>query len=259
MATRDDSLIQVHDLKKHYHRGAIKALDGVTVDINKGDVMVVIGPSGSGKSTFLRSLNLLEEPTGGEIIFNGVDITKKKYKDASGKTVKLDIDALRQKMGMVFQHFNLFPHKTILENMTLAPMKVRGVSKEEAEKKALELLDRVGLKDRADAYPIQLSGGQKQRVAIVRALAMEPEVMLFDEPTSALDPEMVGEVLDVMKELAQEGMTMVVVTHEMGFAREVGNRVLFMADGQLIEQGTPEDIFENPTNPRLKEFLSKVL
>lgn len=259
MATRDDSLIQVHDLKKHYHRGAIKALDGVTVDINKGDVMVVIGPSGSGKSTFLRSLNLLEEPTGGEIIFNGVDITKKKYKDASGKTVKLDIDKLRQKMGMVFQHFNLFPHKTILENMTLAPMKVRGVSKEEAEKKALELLDRVGLKDRADAYPIQLSGGQKQRVAIVRALAMEPEVMLFDEPTSALDPEMVGEVLDVMKELADEGMTMVVVTHEMGFAREVGNRVLFMADGQLIEQGTPEDIFENPTNPRLKEFLSKVL
>ena len=259
MATRDDSLIQVHDLKKHYHRGAIKALDGVTVDINKGDVMVVIGPSGSGKSTFLRSLNLLEEPTGGEIIFNGVDITKKKYKDDSGKTVKLDIDKLRQKMGMVFQHFNLFPHKTILENMTLAPMKVRGVSKEEAEKKALELLDRVGLKDRADAYPIQLSGGQKQRVAIVRALAMEPEVMLFDEPTSALDPEMVGEVLDVMKELAEEGMTMVVVTHEMGFAREVGNRVLFMADGQLIEQGTPEDIFENPTNPRLKEFLSKVL
>ena len=259
MATRDDSLIQVHDLKKHYHRGAIKALDGVTVDINKGDVMVVIGPSGSGKSTFLRSLNLLEEPTDGEIIFNGVDITKKKYKDASGKTVKLDIDSLRQKMGMVFQHFNLFPHMTILENMTLAPMKVKGVSKEEAEKKALELLDRVGLKDRADAYPIQLSGGQKQRVAIVRALAMEPEVMLFDEPTSALDPEMVGEVLDVMKELAKEGMTMVVVTHEMGFAKEVGNRVLFMADGTLIEHGTPEEIFDNPTNPRLMEFLSKVL
>ena len=259
MATRDDSLIQVHDLKKHYHRGAIKALDGVTVDINKGDVMVVIGPSGSGKSTFLRSLNLLEEPTGGEIIFNGVDITKKKYKDASGKTVKLDIDKLRQKMGMVFQHFNLFPHKTILENMTLAPMKVRGVSKEEAEKKALELLDRVGLKDRADAYPIQLSGGQKQRVAIVRALAMEPEVMLFDEPTSALDPEMVGEVLDVMKELAHEGMTMVVVTHEMGFAKEVGNRVLFMADGKLLEEGTPEEIFDHPKHERLKEFLAKVL
>ncbi|MDY5022326.1 MAG: amino acid ABC transporter ATP-binding protein [Blautia sp.] len=258
MATRD-SLIQVKNLKKHYHRGAIKALDGVSVDINPGDVMVVIGPSGSGKSTFLRSLNLLEEPTDGEIIFDGVDITKKKYKDASGKTVKLDIDGLRQKMGMVFQHFNLFPHMTILENMTLAPIKVKGISQAEAEKKALALLDRVGLRDRADAYPIQLSGGQKQRVAIVRALAMEPEVMLFDEPTSALDPEMVGEVLDVMKELAKEGMTMVVVTHEMGFAREVGNRVLFMADGMLIEQGTPKEIFEQPSNPRLKEFLSKVL
>ena len=258
MAT-SDSLIQVRDLKKHYHRGTIKALDGVTVDINKGDVMVVIGPSGSGKSTFLRSLNLLEEPTHGEIIFNGVDITKKKYKDASGKTVKIDIDGLRQKMGMVFQHFNLFPHMTILDNMTLAPIKVKGVSKEEAEKKAMELLGRVGLADRANAYPIQLSGGQKQRVAIVRALAMEPDVMLFDEPTSALDPEMVGEVLDVMKELAKEGMTMVVVTHEMGFAREVGNRVLFMADGKLLEDGTPADIFENPTNPRLQEFLSKVL
>ena len=249
MAT-SDSLIQVKNLKKHYHRGAIKALDGVTADINKGDVMVVIGPSGSGKSTFLRSLNLLEEPTDGEIIFNGVDITKKKYKDASGKTVKLDIDGLRQKMGMVFQHFNLFPHMTILDNMTLAPMKVKGVSKEDAEKKALELLERVGLADRAGAYPIQLSGGQKQRVAIVRALAMEPEVMLFDEPTSALD---------VMKELAKEGMTMVVVTHEMGFAREVGNRVLFMADGKLLVDGTPTEIFDNPTNPRLQEFLSKVL
>ena len=256
MAT-SDSLIQVRNLKKHYHRGAIKALDGVTADINKGDVMVVIGPSGSGKSTF-RSLNSLE-PTDGEIIFNGVDITKKKYVDASGKKVKLDIDSLRQKMGMVFQHFNLFPHMTILDNMTLAPMKVKGVSKEEAEKKALELLDRVGLADRANAYPIQLSGGQKQRVAIVRALAMEPDVMLFDEPTSALDPEMVGEVLDVMKELAKEGMTMVVVTHEMGFAREVGNRVLFMADGKLLVDGTPEEIFENPMNPRLQEFLSKVL
>ena len=238
MATRD-SLIQVTDLKKHYKMGTIKALDGVTTTINKGDVMVVIGPSGSGKSTFLRSLNLLEEPTGGSIIFEGVDITKKKYKNAQGKTVKLDIDALRQKMGMVFQHFNLFPHMTILENMVLAPMKVRGMSREEAEKKARALLDRVGLADRADAYPIQLSGGQKQRVAIVRALAMEPEVMLFDEPTSALDPEMVGEVLDVMKELAKEGMTMVCVTHEMGFAREVGNRVLFMADGKLLEEGTP--------------------
>ena len=258
MATRD-SLIQVTDLKKHYKMGTIKALDGVTTTINKGDVMVVIGPSGSGKSTFLRSLNLLEEPTGGSIIFEGVDITKKKYKNAQGKTVKLDIDALRQKMGMVFQHFNLFPHMTILENMVLAPTKVRGMSREEAEKKARALLDRVGLADRADAYPIQLSGGQKQRVAIVRALAMEPEVMLFDEPTSALDPEMVGEVLDVMKELAKEGMTMVCVTHEMGFAREVGNRVLFMADGKLLEEGTPEQIFEHPQNPRLQDFLSKVL
>ena len=239
--------------------GTIKALDGVTTTINKGDVMVVIGPSGSGKSTFLRSLNLLEEPTGGSIIFEGVDITKKKYKNAQGKTVKLDIDALRQKMGMVFQHFNLFPHMTILENMVLAPMKVRGMSREEAEKKARALLDRVGLADRADAYPIQLSGGQKQRVAIVRALAMEPEVMLFDEPTSALDPERVGEVLDVMKELAKEGMTMVCVTHEMGFAREVGNRVLFMADGKLLEEGTPEQIFEHPQNLRLQDFLSKVL
>ena len=258
MAT-NDSMIQVKDLKKHYKMGTIKALDGVTVNINKGDVMAVIGPSGSGKSTFLRSLNLLEEPTGGAIIFNGVDITKKKYQDENGKIVKLDIDALRQRMGMVFQHFNLFPHMTILENMVLAPMKVKGVSRADAEKKALELLDRVGLKDRADAYPIQLSGGQKQRVAIVRALAMEPEVMLFDEPTSALDPEMVGEVLDVMKELAHEGMTMVVVTHEMGFAKEVGNRVLFMADGKLLEEGTPEEIFDHPKHERLKEFLATVL
>ena len=258
MAT-NDSMIQVKDLKKHYKMGTIRALDGVTVNINKGDVMAVIGPSGSGKSTFLRSLNLLEEPTGGAIIFNGVDITKKKYQDENGKTVKLDIDALRQRMGMVFQHFNLFPHMTILENMVLAPMKVKGVSRADAEKKALELLDRVGLKDRADAYPIQLSGGQKQRVAIVRALAMEPDVMLFDEPTSALDPEMVGEVLDVMKELAHEGMTMVVVTHEMGFAKEVGNRVLFMADGKLLEEGTPEEIFDHPKHERLKEFLAKVL
>lgn len=258
MAT-NDSMIQVKDLKKHYKMGTIKALDGVTVNINKGDVMAVIGPSGSGKSTFLRSLNLLEEPTGGAIIFNGIDITKKKYQDESGKMVKLDIDALRQRMGMVFQHFNLFPHMTILENMVLAPMKVKGGSRADAEKKALELLDRVGLKDRADAYPIQLSGGQKQRVAIVRALAMEPEVMLFDEPTSALDPEMVGEVLDVMKELAHEGMTMVVVTHEMGFAKEVGNRVLFMADGKLLEEGTPEEIFDHPKHERLKEFLAKVL
>ena len=250
-------IIDINDLSKAF--GDLKVLTNISTQIRKGDVVCVIGPSGSGKSTFLRSLNLLEEPTDGEIIFNGVDITKKKYKDASGKTVKLDIDGLRQKMGMVFQHFNLFPHMTILDNMTLAPMKVKGVSKEEAEKKALELLERVGLADRAGAYPIQLSGGQKQRVAIVRALAMEPEVMLFDEPTSALDPEMVGEVLDVMKELAKEGMTMVVVTHEMGFAREVGNRVLFMADGKLLVDGTPTEIFVNPTNPRLQEFLSKVL
>ena len=258
MATRD-SLIQVTDLKKYYNKGAIKALNGVTVNIDRGDVMVVIGPSGSGKSTFLRSLNLLEEPTGGTIVFDGVDITKKKVRNDQGKLVKLDIDHHRQKMGMVFQHFNLFPHMTILDNMTLAPIQVKHMDKAAAEEKALALLDRVGLRDRAGAYPIQLSGGQKQRVAIVRALAMEPEVMLFDEPTSALDPEMVGEVLEVMRQLAQEGMTMVVVTHEMGFAREVGNRVLFMADGKLLEEGSPADIFENPQHPRLKDFLSKVL
>ena len=251
----NDKLIQVKDLKKHYNKGAIKALDGVTVDINKGDVMVVIGPSGSGKSTFLRSLNLLEQPTSGSIVFEGVDITKKK--DENGK--KLDIDLHRQKMGMVFQHFNLFPHMTILQNMCIAPVQVKGKTQAEAEAKAMELLARVGLADRADAYPIQLSGGQKQRVAIVRALAMEPDVMLFDEPTSALDPEMVGEVLDVMKELAKERMTMVVVTHEMGFAREVGNRVLFMADGLLLEEGSPDAIFNHPQNPRLQDFLSKVL
>ena len=254
MAT-NDKLIQVIDLKKYYNKGAIKALDGVTVDINKGDVMVVIGPSGSGKSTFLRSLNLLEEPTGGQIIFEGVDITRKR--DDNGK--KIDIDLHRQKMGMVFQHFNLFPHMTVLDNMTLAPIRVKHVPEEQAKAKAMELLERVGLADRAGAYPIQLSGGQKQRVAIVRALAMEPDVMLFDEPTSALDPEMVGEVLDVMKKLAREGMTMVVVTHEMGFAREVGNRVLFMADGKLLEEGAPAELFSNPKNPRLQDFLSKVL
>ena len=245
----NDKLIQVKDLKKYYKKGVIKALDGVTVDINRGDVMVVIGPSGSGKSTLLRSLNLLEEPTSGSIIFENVDITNK----------KIDINTHRQKMGMVFQHFNLFPHKTILENMILAPVEVKKVPVDEAKAKAMELLKRVGLEDRADAYPIQLSGGQKQRIAIVRALCMEPDVMLFDEPTSALDPEMVGEVLDVMKELAHEGMTMVVVTHEMGFAREVGNRVLFMADGKLVEEGTPEDIFEHPQSERLQDFLSKVL
>ena len=245
----NDNIIQVKDLKKYYKKGVIKALDGVSVDIARGDVVVVIGPSGSGKSTLLRSLNLLEEPTSGTIIFEGTDITDK----------KIDINKHRQKMGMVFQHFNLFPHKTIIENMILAPVEVKHEPKEEAKAKAMQLLERVGLADRADAYPIQLSGGQKQRVAIVRALCMEPDVMLFDEPTSALDPEMVGEVLDVMKELAHEGMTMVVVTHEMGFAREVGNRVLFMADGKLVEQGSPTEIFEHPQSDRLRDFLSKVL
>lgn len=260
-----EKLIEVSGLKKYYYppdykpgkgdEGIIKALDGVSVDINKGDVMVVIGPSGSGKSTFLRSLNLLEMPTEGSIVFEGTDITQKKDKDGN----KLDLDKHRQKMGMVFQHFNLFPNLTILGNMTLAPVQVKGMKEEDAKAKALELLNRVGLEDRAEAYPSQLSGGQKQRVAIVRALAMEPDVMLFDEPTSALDPEMVGEVLDVMRELAKAGMTMVVVTHEMGFAREVGSRVLFMADGRLLEEGTPDAIFNHPQNPRLKDFLAKVL
>ena len=258
MAT-NDKLIQVKNLKKYYNKGTLHALDDVSVDINKGDVMVVIGPSGSGKSTLLRSLNLLEVPTKGEIIFHGIDITKKKFTNKHGKIEKVDINLHRQKMGMVFQHFNLFPHKTIIDNMTLAPVKVLGMDKAEATEKAQKLLERVGLGDRANAYPIQLSGGQKQRIAIVRALMMEPEVMLFDEPTSALDPEMVGEVLEVMKELARDGMTMVVVTHEMGFAREVGNRVLFMADGQLLEQGTPDEIFDTPKHPRLQDFLSKVL
>ena len=253
------NLIQVKNLKKYYNKGSLHALDDVSVDINRGDVMVVIGPSGSGKSTLLRSLNLLEVPTEGQILFHGIDITKKSFINKHGKKEKVDINLHRQKMGMVFQHFNLFPHKTIIDNMTLAPVKVLGMDKAEAEQKARTLLARVGLGDRADAYPIQLSGGQKQRVAIVRALMMEPEVMLFDEPTSALDPEMVGEVLEVMKELARDGMTMVVVTHEMGFAREVGNRVLFMADGKLLEEGSPEDIFDRPTHPRLKDFLSKVL
>ena len=250
-----DKLIEVKNLKKYYNDGAVKALDGVSLDIYKGDVVVVIGPSGSGKSTLLRSLNLLEQPTAGEVIFEGVDITKKR--GADGK--KLDLDLYRQKMGMVFQHFNLFPHKSVLDNMTIAPVLVKKADKTESEAKAKELLRRVGLEDRAGAYPAQLSGGQKQRVAIVRALAIEPDVMLFDEPTSALDPEMVGEVLDVMKKLATDGMTMVVVTHEMGFAREVGNRVVFMDAGQIVEQGTPEEIFDHPQSPRLQDFLSKVL
>ncbi|HBD86555.1 MAG TPA: peptide ABC transporter ATP-binding protein [Clostridiales bacterium] len=250
-----DSLIQVRDLCKYYDKGRIKALDGISVDINRGDVMVVIGPSGGGKSTFLRSLNLLEVPTSGEVIFEGVDITKKR--DANGE--KIDLNAHRQKMGMVFQHFNLFPHKTVIENLMLAPMKVKKTGGEETREKCVALLERVGLADKAETYPIQLSGGQKQRVAIVRALAMDPDVMLFDEPTSALDPEMVGEVLDVMKELARNGMTMVVVTHEMGFAREVGNRILFLASGKLVEEGHPEQIFNAPESDRLKDFLSKVL
>ena len=242
-------LISVKDLKKYYNGGEIHALDGVSNDIRKGEVVVIIGPSGSGKSTFLRSLNLLERPTEGTITFDGVDITSPDN----------DINKLRQNMGMVVQHFNLFPHLTILRNMTIAPMKLNKLSKEDAENKALELLDRVGLKDRANSYPSQLSGGQKQRIAIVRALAMDPEVMLFDEPTSALDPEMVGEVLEVMKQLAKEGMTMVCVTHEMGFAREVGTRVIFMDEGRIIEENTPEQIFTNPQNERLKSFLQKVL
>ena len=244
-----EKLIQVQDLQKHFKGGEIKALDGVTTDIHRGEVVVVIGPSGSGKSTFLRCLNLLELPTGGTITFEGTDITDP----------HCNINLHRQKMGMVFQHFNLFPHMTLLKNMTIAPMKLLKKSQADAEKKAMELLERVGLADRANAYPSQLSGGQKQRIAIVRALCMEPDVMLFDEPTSALDPEMVGEVLDVMKQLARDGMTMVVVTHEMGFAREVGDRVIFMDGGKLIEEGSPYKLFTNPQSPRLQDFLAKVL
>ena len=264
-----DALISVRGLKKHYNKGAIKALDGVDVDIHKGEVVVIIGPSGGGKSTLLRSLNLLEEPTEGAVFFEGVDITKKREPDKvetgpDGKEQKvrgkkIDINVVRQKMGMVFQQFNLFPHKTVIENMILAPVQLGRLKEDEARAKAQKLLERVGLGDRADAYPIQLSGGQQQRVAIVRALCMDPDVMLFDEPTSALDPEMVGEVLDVMKQLAHEGMTMVVVTHEMHFAREVGSRILFLADGKLVEQGAPDRIFDNPQSPRLQDFLSKVL
>ena len=241
-------LIRTDNVVKHF-RGGIRALNGVTQEIRSGEVVVIVGPSGSGKSTFLRSLNLLEEPTSGHVYFEGVDITDD----------KVDINKHRQKMGMVFQHFNLFPHKTILENITLAPIKLQGLSKAEAEEKAMALLKRIGLEEKAGAYPSQLSGGQKQRVAIVRSLAMEPDVMLFDEPTSALDPEMVGEVLDIMKQLASEGMTMVVVTHEMGFAREVADRVLFMDEGVVKEENTPEEFFSNPRDPRLKDFLSKVI
>lgn len=248
MITNGEVLIRVEDVHKVFG-GALHALNGITTEICKGEVVVVVGPSGSGKSTFLRSLNLLEVPSSGKIYFEGVDITDK----------KVNIDQHRQKMGMVFQHFNLFPHKTILENITLAPIKVRRKSKEEAEKQAMELLQLVGLEEKAHSYPSQLSGGQKQRIAIVRSLAMEPDVMLFDEPTSALDPEMVGEVLDLMKQLAKDGMTMVVVTHEMGFAREVGTRVIFMDAGQIKEEADPEEFFTNPKDPRLQEFLSKVL
>lgn len=245
--TNSETLIKVENLQKSF--GDIHVLKGIDNEIKKGEVVVVIGPSGSGKSTFLRCLNLLEKPTGGKILFEGVDITDK----------KTDINLHRQKMGMVFQQFNLFPHMTILKNMTLAPIKIKKMPKAEAEAQAMKLLERVGLADRANAYPNQLSGGQKQRVAIVRALCMNPDVMLFDEPTSALDPEMVGEVLEVMKELACDGMTMVCVTHEMGFAREVSNRVLFIDNGIIEEEGTPEQIFSEPKSPRLKDFLSKVL
>ena len=240
-------MIHVNNLHKSFGKNDV--LKGINEHIKKGEVVVVIGPSGAGKSTFLRCLNLLEEPTSGEIVFEGNSITDK----------KVDINKIREKMGMVFQQFNLFPHKTVLENLTIAPIKVKGISKAEAEKKAFELLERVGLTDKAKAYPSSLSGGQKQRIAIARALAMEPDVMLFDEPTSALDPEMVGEVLSVMKDLAKDGMTMVVVTHEMGFAREVGDRILFMDAGNIVEQGTPEEIFSHPKNSRTIDFLSKVL
>ena len=250
-----ETLIEVKDLCKYFRGGTVRALNGVSLTIGKGDVIVIIGPSGSGKSTFLRSLNLLETPTSGSVIVEGTDITKKK--NAQGK--RIDLDAHRRKMGMVFQHFNLFPHKTVLENLTISPILVKKTDKAAAKAKAMELLGRVGLADRADAYPSQLSGGQKQRVAIVRALAMEPDVMLFDEPTSALDPEMVGEVLDVIKGLVSTGMTSVIVTHEMRFAEEVSDRVLFIADGNVLEEGPPAAFFHSPTHPRLQDFLRKVL
>ncbi|MBQ2961017.1 MAG: amino acid ABC transporter ATP-binding protein [Oscillospiraceae bacterium] len=242
-------MISVENLVKEFNGGQIKALNGCSLDIYHGEVVAIIGPSGSGKSTFLRSLNLLEEPSSGTIKFKGIDITDK----------KVNLDLHRQKMGMVFQHFNLFPHMSVKKNITLAPVKLKLKTQAEADELAMKLLDRVGLADKADAYPAQLSGGQKQRIAIVRALAMEPEVMLFDEPTSALDPEMVGEVLDVMKELAHEGMTMAVVTHEMGFAREVADRVIFMDEGHIIEENKPNELFDNPQNPRTQAFLAKVL
>ena len=249
MATSSKVLISVKSLVKEYNHGTVHALDGCDLDIHKGEVVAIIGPSGSGKSTLLRSLNMLEEPTSGAIFFDGVDLASK----------SVNIDLHRQKMGMVFQHFNLFPHKTVLQNITLAPVTLKKKTPAEAEAQARALLERIGLSDKADEYPNMLSGGQKQRIAIVRALAMDPEVMLFDEPTSALDPEMVGEVLDLMRDLAKDGMTMAVVTHEMGFAREVADRVVFMADGRILEEGAPADIFDHPKDPRLQDFLSKVL
>ena len=249
METNTDIIIAVKNLVKEYNHGEVVALDHCDLDVKKGEVVAIIGPSCSGKSTLLRSLNLLEEPTVGEIYFEGVELASK----------KVDINRHRQKMGMVFQHFNLFPHKTVIENIMMAPVTLKLKTQQEAQAQAVKLLERVGLADKKDEYPNMLSGGQKQRIAIVRALAMEPEVMLFDEPTSALDPEMVGEVLDVMRELAGEGMTMIVVTHEMGFAREVADRVIFMADGSIVEAGTPQQIFDEPKEERTRNFLSKVL
>ena len=249
MATSNNVLISVQHLVKEYNHGSVHALNDCSLDIRKGEVVAVIGPSGSGKSTLLRSLNLLEQPTSGAIFFDGADL--------AGKAVNIDLH--RQKMGMVFQHFNLFPHKTVLQNITMAPVTLKKKTAAAAREQAMALLARIGLSDKANEYPNMLSGGQKQRIAIVRALAMDPEVMLFDEPTSALDPEMVGEVLDLMRDLARDGMTMAVVTHEMGFAREVADRVVFMADGKILEEGTPADIFDHPKDPRLQDFLSKVL